>query len=351
MLDFSNARIARFAATWVGNKSRYEGTTIPKQNLTAVDDSVEEFLMKAMLLPFAKTEEFFYFHHDEGLDNHRLFDKVYSLFNNPDAFQVEVRLLADQLYNASEHPRVQGGEFFVAIFDDVLLNGEAISAIGFWKIQNRDYQLKTERTAETFALSIANGIPINGKPELAALILNIDEAEGYRVCAVDTVSKKDERSFWIDEFMRLRPICDHYFQTRQHINVALDFVKTKAPFKFGLTRPETIEMANRAAIYFKDNDRFEIEDFAAEVMGADERTRHFLKFREDYAKSYAVPLADQFEISAQAVKKEAAAFKNVIKLDKNFMLTVNSARADLIERGFDEKKGKNFYRVYFDEEA
>ncbi len=110
-------------------------------------------------------------------------------------------------------------------------------------------------------------------------------------------------------------------------------------------------MGNHAAIYFKDNDRFEIVDFASEVFGTDERAGHFLKYREDYSKAYAVPLENEFEVSSQAVKKEAAAFKNVIKLDKNFMLTVNSARPDLIERGFDEEKGKKFYKVLFDEEG
>lgn len=41
--------------------------------------------------------------------------------------------------------------------------------------------------------------------------------------------------------------------------------------------------------------------------------------------------------------------KSVIKLDKNFHIYVHGRR-DLIERGFDEEKGKKYYKVYFDEE-
>jgi hypothetical protein len=39
----------------------------------------------------------------------------------------------------------------------------------------------------------------------------------------------------------------------------------------------------------------------------------------------------------------------VIKLDDNFQIHVQGRR-DLIERGFDEEKGKPFYKIYFDRE-
>lgn len=350
MIDISNATIKRFAATWVGNKNRYEGTSVPKSNIP-VDESVGEFILPAMLGPFTKTSEFFYFHHEDGLDNHRLYDRIYHIFNS-DSFSTEVRSLADMLYDASGNPNIQGGEFFIALFEDVLFNEETVNAIGLWKIQTRQYQLRTERTVDSFALSVNLGISMHDKMEVGALIFNLDESEGYRVCAIDTVSKKTDRSFWKDEFLRVRPIEDNYFQTRHNIAAAVEFITHKAPVKFGLTRPETIEMANNAAIYFKENEYFEVEDFCRFVMGEDERKKDdFQKFRQEYAKAYAIPMEDHFEISAPAVKKEGGAFKNVIKLDKNFMLTVTTGRPDLIERGFDEEKGKKYYRVFFDEEA
>ena len=49
------------------------------------------------------------------------------------------------------------------------------------------------------------------------------------------------------------------------------------------------------------------------------------------------------------MKKEFKVFKSVIKLDKNFHLYVHGRR-DLIERGFDDDKGKKYYKVFFDNE-
>ncbi|MFN6039537.1 MAG: nucleoid-associated protein, partial [Bacteroidota bacterium] len=39
----------------------------------------------------------------------------------------------------------------------------------------------------------------------------------------------------------------------------------------------------------------------------------------------------------------------VIKLDKNFHIYVHG-KHEFIEKGFDEEKGKKFYKLYFDSE-
>lgn len=349
MLDFSAARLNRFAATWVGNKNRYEGVVIPKQTLIPLHDVAEEMLIAAFLKPFEKTEEFFYFHHEEDVSNHPVYQCCMAVFQNPENLSEEAAKLSQLLYEHCNMPKVQGGEFFIAHFDDLLLQGEPASAIGLWKIQNKDPYLKTERTAEAFALNVLEGIPVSGKPELAALIFNLDEAEGYRICAVDSVSKKDERSFWKDEYLRLRPIEDNYFNTRHYISLSSEFITQKAPFKFGLDRTDTIDLLNRSGDYFKENEQFELNDFTESLFPQEDRQEAFREFRDQYAKAYVVPLEDKFDISGQAVKKEFKVFKSVLKLDKNFHIYVHGRR-DLIERGFDEEKGKKFYKVYFDNE-
>ena len=57
-----------------------------------------------------------------------------------------------------------------------------------------------------------------------------------------------------------------------------------------------------------------------------------------------------FEISAQAVKRQARVFKSVLKLDKNFHIYIHGDR-ELIEKGFDETVGKHYYKLYFEQES
>jgi hypothetical protein len=108
-------------------------------------------------------------------------------------------------------------------------------------------------------------------------------------------------------------------------------------------------LQNRSSFYFKENENFEVEDFANTLFPDEEQAAVFKEFKEKYVEETAVPLVDQFDISQQAVRKSSKFFKNVIKLDDNFKIYI-SGRRDLIERGFDEEKGKTFYKVYFDQE-
>ena len=270
-----------------------------------------------------------------------------NIFSDPEKLPEEAGQLAGLLYEHCDNARVQGGEFFISYFDDLLLAGEPTAAIGLWKIQTKDPYFKVERTTESYTLNVLEGIP-SGKLESAALIFNLDEAEGYRICAVDTVSKGD-RSFWKDSFLRLRPIEDNYFNTRHYISLSSEFIQERLPHKFGLDRTDQLDALYRSGLYFKENEEFEVGNFAETLFSEEDQRTAFREFRDEYAKAYALPLEDKFDISPPAVRKEFKVLKSVIKLDKNFHIYVHGRR-DLIERGFDEDKGKKYYKVYFDDE-
>jgi hypothetical protein len=346
MIDLSLARLSRLSITWVGNKSRYEGVGIPRQTLVPVHDVAAEMLTAALLKPFEKTGEYFYFHHEEDVSHHPVFQVCHEVFADPEVLSEGAARLAQQLYEHCELPKVQGGEFFVAHFDDVILEGETVQAIALWKVQEKTPFFKTDRSEESFRLNVLEGIAL-GKPETAALVFAVDETEGYRVCAVDTVSKKDDRSFWKDSFLRLRPIEDDYFNTRHYISMTGEFIHQKMPET--AERTEQLDLLYRSGLFFKENEHFDVQAFAENMFEAPEQQQAFLDYRDTYAKAYAVPLDDTFDINPQAVRKGFKVLKSVIKLDKNFHIYVHGRR-DLIERGYDDDKNKNYYKVYFDEE-
>jgi hypothetical protein len=348
MLDFSQATIVRLAITWSGNKERNEGTVIPRSTLVPVNDFAHEVLLATFFKPFEKNEAFHYFYHDEDVSNNAVYQSCVQIFENPEVLSEQAAILTQRLYEYSSLPKITGGEVFLALFDAVNLMGENVLAIGIFKIINKDSFLRVERTQEAFALQVGEGIA-TGKLALAALIFGVDEGEGYRVMAIDTVSKKDTPSVWMDNFLQVKPIEDHYFNTKHYVEIATDFIKEKAASKFGLNKAETIDLLNRSSYYFKENDNFEIEDFTKKVFAETEQQEAFMTYKEDYVQETATPLAEQFDISKQALRKASKAFKNIIKLDENFVITING-RQDLIERGYDEEKGKPYYKVYFEQE-
>ena len=347
MLEFSAAQIEKMGLTWVGNKGRFEGVSIPKQTLVPLHDVAQDMLTHAFLRPFEKME-YFYFFHEEDVSNHPVFQSCMTIFNEPEKFSEAVTQITQRLYENMEDAKVKGGEFFIALFDQVALQGEMTRAVALVKIQSKDPYLKVERTAEAHVLNVFEGIPLH-KLETAALIYEMDEAEGFRICVIDTVSKKNDRSFWKDDFLRIRPIEDNYFNTRHYISLSGEFISQKLPKEFETERADQLDLLYRSGLYFKENEQFEIDDFAEKMFSEPEQQTAFKEFRDSYSKAYAVPLEDQFDISPPAVKKEFKILKSVIKLDKNFHIYVHGRR-DLIERGYDEDKGKKYYKVFFDDE-
>ena len=61
-------------------------------------------------------------------------------------------------------------------------------------------------------------------------------------------------------------------------------------------------------------------------------------------------LKDSFTISTDAAKQAKKVFKSVIKLDKNFHLYIHGGR-DRVEKGYDDDRGLNYYKLYFDAEG
>ncbi len=346
MLDFSTARITKLASTWVGNSSRHEGFKVPEKPVVPLTEIAEELLLGSFLKPFEKASEFFCFYGDDAPVDNTTFVLAESIFSNPDTLALNAGKLTTALYEASENPKIQGGEFFVMYFEDLMADGQPCSGIGLWKVEGHTPFFKTERTPEMNLLGTADGIAY-AKPQVAALILNLDEPEGYQVCVIDTVTKKGERSFWKDDFLRIRPVADNYFQTLHLMSLTAEFVSQRAPFKFELNQGEVLGLLIKAGDYFKDSDTVEVEDFATYLFPDEDQASAFLKYRQEYETAYAVPLEKSFDLNPAAVKKMAKLFKAGLKLDRNFTLAVKS-RADLIEMGYDEESGKKFLKLFYE---
>lgn len=341
MLDISIANLKNFQTAWVGNKSRYEGVVIPESTLE-LSDVAHELITTTFLKPFEKESEMFHLNHHEDIELNEAYQVARNLFSYDENSRDAIGRLSQRLYEYSEYPKIRGGEFMLAVFEDVIYNGYLVSAIALVKVQSKGTFLKAERAGKSVACTANEGIETRGL-DVAALILNIDEADGYLVMVIDKVSKASERSFWKDEFLRLSMVEDEYFNTRHHMNIASEVINKN------LHGEERIDHLYRAWLYFKENDHFDADSFAEEIFKDEKGHAYFIEQSAVYAKAYGISLEYRFDISDAAVKKYSKLLKPVVKLDKNFSVSINGRR-DLYERGFDEQKGKKYYKFYFDDE-
>ena len=348
MIDFSQARLLKLSITWSGNKELNEGVVVPASTLVTVNDYVHEVLINSFMKSFDKSEAFYCFSHPEDVSHNEVYQSCVQIFEKPESLVEQAKLLTQRMYNHSVIPKIKGGEFFVALLDEIGFGDAKMPAIGIFKVVQKEPFLRVEKHSDTYILGVMDGIQTS-KLTMAALILGADEAEGYRILSVDHLKKKDEPSVWQDQFLQITPIQDDYYHTRHFMEMTNDFINQKAAAKFQLDTPSRVDLLNKSSYYFKENDSFEINDFAATLFEDPEQQEVYKAYKTEYSEYGGVPLEDQFDINRQAARKTGRVFKSVIKLDSNFSLYVHGRR-DLIEKGFDEEKGKPYYKLYFDRE-
>ena len=141
----------------------------------------------------------------------------------------------------------------------------------------------------------------------------------------------------------------HVNSTTDLLKVARTFITEQLPEDFVVERTDQIDLLNRSVQYFKEHAQFDQKEFAEEVFRDEKAIGSFNRFSDRYQEQHNVELQDNFEISPEAVKKQARVFKSVLKLDKNFHVYIHGDRSK-IERGVDEE-GRKYYKIYYDQEA
>lgn len=327
----------------VGNKAK-EDTCFLSESLLPVDESLQEILTEYFALA-SKSEEMFVFHHEENLEENYVYACARDIFRQPESLLEKSQDLAQYLYEKSEHPNIKQGEFFVAYFEGEL-DEESVQAIGLFKSENKEVFLRSEYQNNGLNLVCEEGMSTR-KLDKACLIFNRNAQDGYALSVVDHANRS-EAVFWIDDFLCARQRRDAYSNTHDVLSLCKDFAIKELPKQFEVSRADQADFLNRSMEFFKENERFKMQDFAQQVIGQPEVIDAFDQYACEYQDRRGIDLQDDFAISEGAVKKQSRALKSVIKLDKNFHIYVHGNR-NLIEQGEDDK-GK-YYKVYYNEES
>ena len=346
MLNHQDSTLNSIALHKVGNKAEDEGVRI-SQSLLEVDEDIRQLLLSYFLSPF-KSSLYYQLYHDTDLKLNEVYSYVSKIFENPDTLYEQSVNIAKHLYEQSTHPKVKSGELYVVYLNDCDVDGETVNAVGIFKSENKDVFLKVYPSNNGYALESQEGINIS-KLDKGCLIFNTRKDNGYIVSVVDNTSKGSEALYWIDDFLHVRQRNDSYAKTENTIALCKSFINDKLPEEFAINRAEQADMLSQSAKFFKENDSFDIDKFANEVIQQPDIIDSFKAYRGNFARERDIELPDSFDISNDAVKRKARVLKSVIKLDKNFHIYVHGNR-ELIERGVDPETGMQYYRLLFKNE-
>lgn len=346
MLYSEETQIGALAVHIVGNKAKDEPLLVSP----ALSDQLGDVgLMQTLLAYFLggfKSEDSFNLHHETDLACNEVYNFACRIFDDPGAFYDNSVNLARHLYETGQHPRIKSGEFYAVYFSDCMFCGERVDALGLFKSETRDTFLDVEHAGDGLQIVSHQGINAE-KLDKGCVVLNTARKEGFVVYVVDNTNRAEAR-YWIDDFLRVRPRRDDYHHTQQVLAMCKKYVTRHMPSEFDVSKADQAEILNETMNYFKEEDSFSLDDFSQKVIRQPEVVESFTRFKQTYEQERDLCIEDEFAISDSAVKKQARAYKSVIKLDRNFHIYVHGNR-NLIEQGADEK-GK-FYKVYYEEEA
>jgi hypothetical protein len=345
MLAYSDTKIQDVVLHFVGNSFNEELLTLGNTKLE-YSDEVEEDLLTYFLSSF-KENEYYRFHHESHINLNEVFAYAEAIFTNPEDIVAHSKSMAKHLYEQGNHPKIKGGEFYVALIKDVLLDGEPVDAIGLFKSEVKDIFLDIQNKDGNFTVNSQEGIHVK-KLDKGAIIFNTEKEKGYTVSVIDNTNKGGDAKFWFDHFLHVKQREDAYYQTETVMKIAKDFITKELPKEFAADKADQAEMLNKSADYFKEQEQFDLSEFANVVLQQPDIVDNFQDFSTSYQRERAVSIPQSFNLNETAVNKKKGVFKSVIKLDKNFSVYVHGDRTK-IERGEDDN-GRKFYTLWFDEE-
>lgn len=345
-MNFSNTKLANLTLHYIGNKMA-EGKFLSSEESVVLSEELESKLTLFYLQKFATIPERYKFYHLSSLKFNEVYNFISDIFKTPEEFGRLSKEIAAHLYENCVHPNIKPGELHIGHFTECVYNNKSVDVIGIFKTEDKSSFFEVSENTNLLSLQYREGIDMN-KFEKGCLIFNTAKADGYEVCVIDKQSKGEEAKYWMDDFLGLLQINNEFSQTNEVLSIAKNYIVNQYQEDFEVSKTDKIDLLNRSIDYFKTHESFDKNEFEKAVFYHPETIESFRNFDSQYRQNNEVDIEDNFDISPQAVKKQAKVFKSVLKLDKNFHIYIHGNK-EMIEKGV-EKDGRKYYKIYYENE-
>ena len=345
------AKISNVYGHYVGNKSTDDRVVLSKASASdSLTEEEKNHLKEHFLEPFSSNEDYHSFIHEVDVQLNEVYSIIADCFdqNHNDILQ-QSQNLARILLKRSLLPGIKTGDFYIVMLEDLIIEGELVKGIGLFKSEEKNIFVKNSINGTNMQLGLEEGVE-KSKIDKGCLVYNTDKESGYRVLTIDKTNKGKGASFWKDTFLQISRSNNSFSMTDDFLSLTKNFITNKEAFGSLLNKVDQVEILNKSINFFKENEQFDKATFVNDVFKEPEVIDAYQKFESQFQDDNDRHIPDTFSISSQAVSKKSRAFKRVLKLDKNFHIYIHGNR-ELIEKGIDDDTGKNFYKIYFNEES
>lgn len=347
MIDISNANIESLVIHKIGMKAAAEEDPkrqnfYSKHEIQFIDEQTQ-YILNSFFSLSLKAPELYRFRDD----SFAVKEEVTRIFQQKGEFYSSSIKLAEKLYNVLDENDQTYSEFYVVYFSNCMVDDNMVDAVGLFKSESKETFLKILQNENEVNFQAESGISLK-KIEKGCFIFNIEPEYGYLIKAQD--SSKGDNVYWIDKFIETKVIENEYFNTESFLKICKEFNEEILAQNESVKNDERVKFLQNSLNYFQTNQTFDEKQFTQETIGNPEVIEAFDNFKQHYSRIHEIEAPNSFDIDETAVKKSKRYLRSVIKLDKNFHIYVHS-RPEFLERGYDENRGKSFYKVFFEIES
>lgn len=301
----------------------------------------QDFLKDFFIKPFVREKNEYTFAHNIDLKYNVVYNTVVDIYHGGDFVENSISLFK-HLDNVSTIPTIKDGDIFITKISDIIVGDTYCDGVGIFKIETKKEFIETYIDLQgNLNISVKSGYTPQ-KIDKACIIVFTDNMPIGLI-----IDKGKDTKFWRQEFLGMVIKSNPYSQSKTLMALMEEFVKDKLSKNSEVSKSEQIEIVNKYADVISKSDTVNIMNLESEVFQNPEIFDMFEEYRKIYEGREGIKLADNFAIDKKALNVSKKIRK--IKLDDTVELYLMKTGA-FIERGYDDGRGQNFYKLYFDKE-
>ena len=348
-LRLNTATVTNVVLAKVGNPQREEPLQTSREVFKVAEED-QENLTALFIKPFKACIAHRFTHH-ASLKQHEVNNCAKSIFADDDNLLAKGIEIAQRLYDKSNHPNIKAGDLCIAMLKEVHIEGELVNGLCILKSDSVVPFLTITPRNGDLQLSTEHGINPD-KIDKGCLILDYWPEKGYYVLTFDR-SGSDSR-FWVREFLGVEAVPDAAFLTNAYAKMAVSFLEEQKSADDDTPPWETANAAKDALDYFEDREKFELQEFERDVLKDPDTIAQFGEHRARIEEEQGQPLETSFDISKKDLTKAKKRIAAVLRLDTGVEIHIKPGSSESdpqIERGYDDKKGMKFVKVYYNRDV
>lgn len=307
-------------------------------SLGEMDTNVlKEFFIK----PFSSIKLEFVFSHPVDLTYNVVYQTALKVVQNEDFLECSQDLFK-HLKAVSILPTIKDGDVFIAKISDIIVGDTYYEGLGIVKIERKSEFIETYLGKDgTMQFAIKNGFASNRIDKACLIVFTETIPKCY---VIDT---SNDTKFWRQDFLGVIPKANSYSQSKAAVQVFQSFVKDELNERVDITKGEQVELLNRWMEQVKSADSIEMKEVAENVLQDEDLRDMFTEYCQAFEEREGIELSGSFEVDKKAVSLPKKV--RTIKLDDTVEINLMKT-GEFIERGFDEGRGLNYYKFYFESE-